>query len=74
MRWQSVRTSVKRLVAVATIGTVAQLGCLPDGAEFRDAAGPEVEAGVRSLINGLLDGFFAVVEPDADSGDATTTP
>lgn len=74
MRWQSVRTSVKRLVAVATIGTVAQLGCLPDGAEFRDAAGPEVEAGVRSVLNGLLDGLFAVVDPDASTGDTSTTP
>jgi len=59
---------------IATLGlalaTVAQPGCVPVGKEFREAAGPALEVGLNSIMDGLLDGFFAAIEPEsADSGD-----
>ncbi len=40
-------------------------GCNDDFDEFRSAASPRLEAGVDALFDGLIDGIFAVVEPDA---------
>ncbi len=39
------------------------------GREFRTVAGDSVEQGVTSIVNGVLDGLFAVVQPDASSTD-----
>ena len=59
---------------IATVGlalaTVTQPGCVPIGTEFREAAGPALEEGLNSIMDGLLDGLFAAIEPDGtDSSD-----
>jgi hypothetical protein len=47
-----------------------QLGCL-SGTEFRSAAAPAIKTGVNSILDGLVDGLFAVVEPDAAETSAS---
>ncbi|UCE59316.1 MAG: hypothetical protein JSU63_17965 [Phycisphaerales bacterium] len=51
----------------------AQPGC-EAGREFRDAALPSVETGVRDILDGLLDGVFAAiaVEPGNSTSSSTT--
>ncbi len=60
------RTGWPRALAIAatTIGLTFQVGCPLTGTEFRDQALPAVQSGVTEIVNGLLDGLFAVVEPD----------
>ncbi len=47
----------------ASLFTVA--GCPLAEPDFRAAALPAVESGVTQIINGLLNGVFAVIEPDS---------
>ncbi len=49
-------------------------GCNDDYDEFRAVAGPKLEAGVDALLDGLVDGIFAVIEPNADSQSAASAP
>ncbi len=53
---------------VGAVGIVAVgLGCdLRAAQEFRTAAGPALEEAANALADGLIDGAFAVFEPDAD--------
>ena len=59
----------------ATLAAVFALTCgggcgVSDlSAEFRAAAGGQLQTGVTALLNGLVDGAFAVLEP----GDPTDT-
>jgi len=46
-------------------------GCVT-GTEFRAAAGPAVQQGLTLILDGVLDGLFAVVEPDATVDTDTT--
>ena len=54
-------------VTMLAVGSSGVTGCVT-GEEFRAVAGPAVETGVTSIVNGLLDGLFAVIEPDATTG------
>ncbi len=71
--------------ALALSAGLSMGGCNDDFDEFRsaagpqleagvdalfDAAGPQLEAGVDALFDGLIDGIFAVVEPDASTETA----
>ena len=59
----------------ATLAALFALSCgsgcgLSDlSAEFRAVAGDQLQIGVTALLNGLVDGAFAVLEP----GDSTAT-
>ena len=37
------------------------------GRQFRTAAGDSIEQGVQSIVSGVLDGVFAILEPDSDT-------
>ena len=37
------------------------------GLEFRTAATSSIQAGVQSIVTGVIDGLFAVIEPDTSS-------
>jgi len=68
------RSRVRRLHTLAVIITIIALcgvtGCVT-GREFRKVAGPAVQTGVTAIVNGLLDGIFAVIEPDTTTdGDS----
>lgn len=65
---QPTRRRMCALGAAAALALSAGLsmgGCNDDFDEFRSAASPRLEAGVDALFDGLIDGIFAVVEPDA---------
>ena len=66
---------VRRLKVVTTCAlalvAVACGGCLM-GKEFREAAGPAMESGVGLILDGLVDGIFAVIEPETDSNGSTS--
>ncbi len=54
------------LVALAFAGLTLQAGCLT-GTEFRSTAVPAVHAGVTQIVDGLLNGLFAAIEPGGTS-------
>lgn len=49
---------------LACTGMCLQLGCSLTGTQFRDVALPGLQTGVTSIVNALLDGVFAVIEPE----------
>jgi len=56
------RYSAIALVLLMTI----QTGCtLSD--TFLTVAGPALQSGTTEIVNGLLDGFFAVIDPQANT-------
>lgn len=62
---------MRRGAACAAIVLCASvLGCNGDSRvkEFRERATPGIQAGVEQLIGGILDGLFAVSDPDSTSG------
>ncbi|MBN2448360.1 MAG: hypothetical protein JXO22_16655 [Phycisphaerae bacterium] len=65
------------MLAALAFPTLLATGCDTEESlqAFRDNAATSVEDGVKSILDGLVDGFFAAVIP-ADSGltaDDTTT-
>ena len=65
---QPTRSLLPRLLSRGAIGLliVLQSGCIPiEGTEFRDAALPAIETGINAILDGLVDGIFAVIEPEA---------
>lgn len=63
------RTRWMRASAIALTGTVLQAlpSCVPTGVAFREAAGPSIRTGVTQIVNGFLDGIFAIIEPEPQS-------
>lgn len=49
-----------------------QSGCTP-GREFRAAAGPAIQNGISLILDGLVDGIFAAIEPEPD-GQSDSSP
>jgi hypothetical protein len=65
------RSAAIALAALA-LGTAA--GCTGEfGQQFRDAAGPQLETGINALLDGIVQGAFAVYEPDEDTTDEDQT-
>lgn len=73
---------VRRIHFVCRIGITAALGgstplsfggCEAHADEFREAAAPALRTGVDSLMDGLVEGVFAVVEPESGSADDSTS-
>lgn len=63
-----VRGSRRLTFSLAAIILTNLAGCLPLlGTEFREAASPAVRSGVTEIVNGLLDGIFAAIEPEPDN-------
>lgn len=50
----------------------AGIGCAA-GRDFRMAALPLVQTGVTDVVNGLVDGFFAVVAVETPNTNASTS-
>ena len=63
---RGIRTCGRVLVMVVVAAFTT--GCLT-GKEFRDVAGPSVHSGISLILDGLVDGVFAVIDPD-NMGDS----
>lgn len=61
------RRGTKRAVC-AFVWLTFLLGGCSLGQEFRAAAGPAFETGINAILDGLVDGVFAVIEPDGTDG------
>lgn len=59
------------MMVVVTLVGGAQLGACNTtlAREFRSVAGTGLQQGVTTIANSLIDGVFAVLEPDATTGD-----
>ncbi len=80
------RTANRRLpipkatvTGLALLGLTLLAGCDSEMAkEFREVASPSLQSGISSILDGVVDGVFAVVDPDtseSDNGDTSpTTP
>ncbi len=66
-RMKTVRVSRKLLAGLVILPMVAQLGCVL-GKEFRAVASPAIHTGVTDILTGVVDGVFAVIEPDDATG------
>jgi len=60
---------MKRSIRACTgmIAMILAAACLTGcdrSREFRDAAGSALHSGVSLILDGLVDGVFAVIEPD----------
>ena len=71
----TVRVSWLLLIPLVAMLLATQLGCR-SAQEFREVAGPAVHSGVTDIVNGLVDGMFAVIDPDDTAGteESTSTP
>ena len=61
--------SSRRLAAIAlALAFVAagNLGCHDEFKVFRAAATPGLEAGINSILDGVVTGIFDIIEPDED--------
>ena len=68
------RNTAQRMAAIGLLTlSLATLTACEEGIEFRSVAGPGVKEGVVSIVNGLLDGVFAVVEPGTSTTDGSST-
>lgn len=54
-------------VAAASLGVCWMGACPLGGTQFRETALPAIQTGVTSILNGMLDGIFAVIQPEAGS-------
>lgn len=64
---------LRRVVAVMFLFVLVPLnaggGCAGEAAtdEFRNVASDGISSGLKTLLNAIIDGLFAVVEPNADT-------
>ena len=66
------RIAVRWMAGVTAAGLLAlATGCTLTDKEFRTIAGPQLEAGINSILDGLVDGLFAVIEPDTTDDGST---
>ncbi len=54
------------------IAGLALTGCL-GAQEFRSASYSSIQAGVNAIADGLIDGFFAVFQPDTTTNTSSST-
>ena len=70
-------TNSRRWRILTAAGAVLTLsgavGCTTGLDEFRTVATPALQAGVSQIMNGVLDGFFAAIEPEPSSTTNGTT-
>jgi len=59
------------IAAIFSLLVIAQAGC-EEAEEFRAAAASSLRSGVQTIATGLIDGLFAVFEPDM-TDDTTDT-
>lgn len=55
------------------MAAIAGSGCSEYMDEFRDAASPSLRTGVDALLDGFVEGVFAVVEPDEGTQEGADT-
>ena len=63
-------------VAAITLALLAvaagSVGCHDEWKVFRSAATPGLEAGINSILDGLVTGVFDVIEPDEDTSSTSS--
>ncbi|MBI1824944.1 MAG: hypothetical protein HY287_14475 [Planctomycetes bacterium] len=70
------KTTQCRSLATIGIGLLLLLGatgCIVTGKDFRTVATPEFQTGVKSLLNGFVDGLFAAMAVDSSSSTSGST-
>ena len=73
--WRSIRLRCA-VLALAAFSLVLGTGCDEEElfATFRSAASDSIQSGVNSIMDGVVDGLFAVFEQGTeDSTDSSTT-
>ncbi len=67
-RGQWTRRAVRAAVLLGSAGLLPISVCNGTlGREFRSAAGSNIQQGLQSIVSGVLDGAFAVLEPNPTS-------
>ena len=71
MKRQTWMSRAKRAALVCTSASVMQVSlCTGEaGVEFRTAAGSSIKSGVLSIVNGAVEGLFAIIEPEATTAE-----
>ncbi len=72
MSRHSLRQRLLNWAVIGSIGVLPVSACNGTlGTEFRSVAGDSIKQGVLSIVTGLIDGMFAVIEPDTTSTPST---
>jgi len=67
--------SLRTVLAILAVIVLASPGCeIRSAQEFRAIAGPELQSGLTSIVTGLIDGAFAVVDPDDSNSNSDSGP
>lgn len=63
------------IVALLAVTLVSGTGCDEEeaGRAFRDAASSSLETGVKSILDGVIEGMFAVFELGDDGSDSSSS-
>ncbi len=67
-------SKVLLVLCTLTVMSVNQFGCYCTAdwcSTFRDAANPSIETGVVSILTGLVNGTFAIINTGSDSASAS---
>jgi hypothetical protein len=61
------------VLALAATGLVANVGCDEEeaGRAFRDAATSNLQSGLKSMLDGIVDGMFAVFDLGTDQSSTS---
>jgi hypothetical protein len=57
----------RAMVWILAAGLLIVSGGCEDAEEFRSVAGDSLHTGLTTITTGVLDGLFAVFEPDAET-------
>ena len=73
-RWLKNLTAYGLVLVALALPLMGGLGCGEYADEFRAAAAPSLRTGVDALVDGFVEGVFAVIEPDEKSESDGNSP
>lgn len=60
----STKPGIRVSIAMLLFAAILPLAGCAGAEEFRSVAGGTIQAGVQTVANGIIDGLFAVLDPD----------
>lgn len=67
----NIQRTTRVLISVAcALSGIRMIGCA-EAEEFRAVAGDSIQSGLQTIATGVIDGLFAVIEPDNAADDTS---
>jgi len=58
------KSAIRKSIAMIMFAAMLPLTGCAEAEEFRSVAGSTIQAGVQTVASGIIDGLFAVLDPD----------